>query len=66
MEIEDKYRGFIISYPKIPRMGNAFQVNIGSDNPHLMAKLAPSERVGTGSSMADALAKGKAANRPKT
>lgn len=38
-EITIPYRGYAITYPKIPRMGSQFVVNVGSDDPRLAIKL---------------------------
>jgi hypothetical protein len=44
-EIEEEYKGYIISYPRIPRMSGVWTVNLGSNLPYLQAKLGPSTEV---------------------
>ena len=55
--IEKQYKGYVISYLKIPLMGAMFTVNVGSEDRNLMLKLNPDDRVISGTSMADAIAK---------
>ena len=37
--IKEDYKGYIISYLKVPLMGSQFQVNVGSEDRNLMLRL---------------------------
>lgn len=46
-EIQEEYKGYIISYPQIPMFSGVWSVNLGSNIRHLQAKLGPSTEVFT-------------------
>ena len=39
MEIEVEYRGCVIAYPRLRRDTSSWEINLGSNNPDLFAKL---------------------------
>ena len=57
--IEEQYKGYIISYLKIPLTGGSFHVNVGSEDRHLMLKLDHQNRVISGHNKDDAIAKAR-------
>ena len=58
--VQETYKGYIISYLKVPLMGNMFQVNVGSEDRNLMLRLGQHNTVVAGRNMADAIVKAKA------
>ncbi len=58
--IKEDYKGYIISYLKVPLMGSQFQVNVGSEDRNLMLRLGHENHVVAGHDYPDAIAKAKA------
>ena len=58
--IKENYKGYIISYLKVPLMGTQFQVNVGSEDRNLMLRLGHENHVISGRDYPDAIAKAKA------
>jgi hypothetical protein len=57
--IEEQYKGYIISYLKVPLMDATFQVMVGSEDRNLMLRLDPRYHVVSGHDYSDAIAKAK-------
>lgn len=59
-QITMPYRGYVISYLKVPLMTGKFVVNIASEDPHLLAKIGmKAEVIESSISYDDAMAKAK-------
>jgi hypothetical protein len=58
--LQEQYKGYIISYLKVPLVGNMFQVNVGSEDRNLILRLGHENHVISGRDYPDAIAKAKA------
>ena len=52
--IREQYKGYIISYQKVPLLGGTFQVSVASNDENLMAKIGLGSKVISGRDMEDA------------
>jgi hypothetical protein len=58
--VEEEYKGFVISYPRIPMFSGRWTVNLASAKRHLQAKLGSSAEVfNDNHSLAGAIAQAK-------